>query len=172
MSREPVTLDSMVEHIEGFEELVEKADIAWKRSYALSKETAAIRSQMREELKEVDGHLGQIYDSLTNLARQIKSHAEASDRLGTVLKQVADLASNQAMVAEHVAQLRATPAQSMAHMRETQMAVDAAVSPGDGVVMLLDGKPCAVSLEELGVYLGLTDELKRPLSSRVMEQKE
>lgn len=168
MRREVVTVDSMIEHIDGFEDLVDKIDHAWRQSHAASKAVAANRERVRVELKAVDGELAAIYDRLTIIADEIEPLISAKSRLDAVLQQLVEMAATQAQIAERVAHLRATPSPSMAHMRDTQVAVDATMERGEGLLLLLAGKVCAISLEELGVYLGLTDELSTPLTPRAL----
>lgn len=153
-------------------QLVELIDNADEKAENSLKQTAAVYRRLQSELKSVDGELATLYDRLTLIAQEIAPLIQAKNRLDTVLQQLVDMAGTQAQIAGQVAHLRATPTPSMAHMRETQVAVDATMKPGEGLVMVMDGEVCTVSLEELGVYLGLTDELTTPLTAPALGIKE
>lgn len=160
MSREPVTVDSMIEHIDGFAELVERIDHVWSQVYGVKKVVASDRARFREELQAVDGHLSGIYEGLAEIAGQLKPLIEAKNRLDTVLQQLGDMAGTQAKLAGHVAHLRATPLfPSMKRLEKTQQEVGATLKPGDGLLMIMDGNEITISLEELSIFLGLTEWL-------------
>lgn len=154
MGQMGITVQQIVELIEDADE---KAGKALAKSDGLQMAVINNNRWVLRELKKVDKELATLYDNLTAALKEVAPLIAAKHRLDEVMHRVATLAQAQALSAQHVAELRAAPQENRRATAKLQGEVQSALGEGNGVVFLIDGSFQVVPVNELGVFLGITD---------------
>lgn len=159
MSREPVTIESMVEHIDGFSDLVDKVDHTWRKSHALKRVVAGDRARAQVELKAVDGQLATPYDCVTSLFESFKALRGGASADAAARRRISDLLDSSVEVTSMIVKARNSLHALERSIEQTPSEVDAALKPGEGIAMILDGELISVSFCQLSLWLGLRNDL-------------